>query len=240
LRKRTILPVTFLVAIGVVSAPCLAIPPTLLEADTKSPVRLDKNHLPKVGHQYYPKESLKRGEQGICVVRAEVGDDGWIRATQLVYSSGFEGLDAACLEAYRNGHFLPATVNGTPIAKWIVLPTSWQLSRETNPNVINSPAVPKSDAQLSVPVIESHLSVGPDYYPDEARKMHLEGDCTVHALIAENGGPREVSVTKSTGFPTLDQACVLAIQQAQILPKKDKGIAVEGAIDINMSWRLLK
>jgi TonB family protein len=82
--------------------------------------------------------------------------------------------------------------------------------------------------------------VGPDYYPDEALKIHVEGDCAVHALIAEDGGPREISVTQSTGFPTLDQACVLAIQQAQILPKKDKGIAVEGSIDINMSWRLLK
>ena len=238
LRKGVAYPVTLVFALAVGCAPCSAVTPALLpEVNAKSPPRLDKNHSPKIGRQFYPAESLKLGEQGVCVVRAEVGDDGWIRATQLVYSSGFERLDTACLEAYHNGHFLPATLNGKPIAEWIILPTSWQLSREAKAAPLNSPKIPKSDAALTVPVIDSHLRVGPDYYPTNAREMHLEGDCTVHALIAKDGSASETSITKSTGFASLDEACILAIRQAQILPASKNGITIDRSIDINMSWR---
>jgi TonB family protein len=108
---------------------------------------------------------------------------------------------------------------------------------------IHSPEIPKREAQLAVPYIEFHLRVGPDYpgadyYPNKARELRLEGDCTVHALIANDGSPSEISVTKSTGSASLDQACVLAIQQALILPRLEKGIAVDGSIDISTSWRL--
>jgi TonB family protein len=68
--------------------------------------------------------------------------------------------------------------------------------------------------------------------------MHLEGDCTVHALIAKDGSASETSITKSTGFASLDEPCILAIQQAQILPAGENGITIDRPIDINMSWRL--
>ena len=108
-------------------------------------------------------------------------------------------------------------------ATWVLLPFSWDLTREPNPTGLNSPTIPNSDARLTVPFIQSPLQVGPIYYPEKAREMHLEGECTVHALIAKGGSPSETSITKSTGLASLDEAGILATQEAQILPKKDRG-----------------
>jgi TonB family protein len=50
--------------------------------------------------------------------------------------------------------------------------------------------------------------VGPDDYPLQSRANHQEGDCSIRALVDKGGTATEVGVSKSTGFATLDQACV--------------------------------
>jgi outer membrane biosynthesis protein TonB len=45
-------------------------------------------------------------------------------------------------------------------------------------------------------------------------------------------------VSKSTGFPTLDQGCVQAIQQASFIPAHKDGETIQAYATINMSWRL--
>ena len=70
-----------------------------------------------------------------------------------------------------------------------------------------------NDDEIQIPIIKSYqLKVGPNDYPPESRTLHQEGDCTIRSLIDQGGTPTEVSVSKSTGFPTLDQGCVQAIQ----------------------------
>lgn len=198
----------------------------------KTPVRIDKAHPPIVRPAEYPNESARLGEKGFCAVRMEVDFDGLIRAKQLVVSTGIGRLDAACLAAFADARFIPASVNGKPVANWINLPIDWGQGSHLGRAV--------TDDQLAVPIVRKdyELNVGPRFYPAESQAMHQEGDCSIHVLVREDGTTGEIKISKSTGYATLDQACVLAIQKALFEPLRKDGTAVSSWADINMSWRL--
>ena len=82
------------------------------------------------------------------------------------------------------------------------------------------------------------LETGPEYYPPTALQMKLQGNCIARTLVDESGKAVNVSLTKSTGFATLDQACVLAIRHARFVPAKKDGVAVQATIDLLLDWRL--
>jgi TonB family protein len=96
------------------STPATAVIPT-----GRTPVKPDPIHPLRIGEEFYPAESKRLQEEGICVVGFEVDPDGQIRATQLLSSSGFPRLNEACLAGFANGRLIPATVDGKPVAAWI-------------------------------------------------------------------------------------------------------------------------
>jgi TonB family protein len=200
----------------------------------KTPVRIDTAHPPVVQGSQYPPESALRREQGICAIRMQVDSDGLVRAKQLVASTGYARLDAACLASFVNARFIPATLNGEPVANWINMPLVWKLSPGGGP--WNAP----TDDQIRVPIVEKEygLKIGPNFYPAGSRAMHQEGDCTVHAFVKEDGKASNIGVIKSTGFATLDQACIAVIQQAPFVPAHANGIAIGAFADINIRWGL--
>jgi TonB family protein len=198
-------------------------------------IRMDPTRPIKL-HENYPAESRRLHEAGICGVRVEVDTAGDVLATQLISSAGFERLDAACLANFANGHLLPAAINGTPVTRWASIPVAWNTTGAAHtfrPERFN-------DEQLPVPIVQTdyELQIGLRFYPDTSREMHQQGDCTVHVFVKEDGTATNISVTRSTRIATLDQACILAIQQAPFIPAHKDGIAVAAWADINIIWRL--
>jgi TonB family protein len=191
----------------------------------RTPAKIDQEHPLRIGEDFYPIESRRLNEEGMCVVRVEVDIDGHIRATQLISSSGFERLDAACLAAFADGRLIPATVDGRPVASWAAIPVKWKLSGR------DFSAIPqiREDYQLKV---------GPDFYPGSARERHQEGDCVVHVAVGIDGRAIEAALKKSTGFAALDQACLQAVEQAEFVPARQFGVKLAAWADINISWRL--
>jgi len=201
----------------------------------KTHIRMDKSRPLKL-RENYPVESRRLRESGICGVRIEVDTAGDVLATQLISSTGFERLDAACLADFANGHLLPAAINGMPVTSWASIPVAWNITGAPHtfrPQRFN-------DEQLPVPIVQTdyELQVGPRFYPDTSRAMHQQGDCTVHVFVKEDGTASNIAVTKSTRFATLDQACVIAIQQANFVPAHKNGTDVAAWADINIMWRL--
>jgi TonB family protein len=191
----------------------------------ETPVRSDPKH---------PIKTEGHGAEGICAVRIEVESNGFVRATQLVVTSGLARLDEACLAALTAARFIPATINGTPVTIWVTIPIAWNLAGRTTYHVHKV-----NDDEIQIPIIQKsyQLRVGPSDYPPESRTLHQEGDCAIRALIDKDGTPKEVSVSKSTGFATLDQGCVKAIQQAPFIPAHKDGEAIEAYATINVTWR---
>jgi TonB family protein len=201
------------------------------ESTSRTPVKMDPKRPPKIGEMYYPQDSVRHHEEGKCVVRMEVSADGDVLAEQLLVSTGFPHLDSACVLAFLGGHFLPATLGGKPVATWVNIPTTWHLG---------SSNIPYNKDFSSTPMIadDYQLETGPEYYPPTALQMKLQGNCIARTLVDESGKAVNVSLTKSTGFATLDQACVLAIRHARFVPAEKDGVAVQATIDLLLDWRL--
>jgi TonB family protein len=206
--------------------------PTTPVGVTKTPPRMDKNNPPRIRGQY--PESMLLSKEVRCVIHAEFGPDGFIRATQVVSSSGIDEIDRACVTEMMNWQFIPATLDGKPVAKWAYLPLDWARVGQHTTGRARGP-----DPSL-VPQIQKdyELKVGLIDYPPESRRLGQEGDCSVHVYVEADGTPRNTAVRKSTGFALLDQACIAAVNQAVFVPAKENGVAVAAWTDINIRWRL--
>ncbi len=97
-------------------------------AASDTPIKIDRHHPPHVGFDYYPIESRRLHEQGVCKVKMTVGADGVIRDIRLTLSTGFARLDAACLQAFAQGGLLPAMVDGKPVDASVELPIVWKIA----------------------------------------------------------------------------------------------------------------
>jgi TonB family protein len=91
------------------------------------PRALDPNHPPRLGPEYYPSDSVRLREEGTCWVKITVAADGAIHDIVLARSTGYPRLDDACLSAFADGRLIPATVDGTPVERAVVIPITWQL-----------------------------------------------------------------------------------------------------------------
>lgn len=212
---------------GCAAAPPLPTPPKVTapaSATGRTPPRVDPSHPLRIGEQYYPPESRRLQEEGICMVRIEVDSDGHIRATQLLSSSGFDRLNAACVASFADGRLIPATVDGKPVSVWVAIPIVWKLADK---NFDSTPQI-RADYQLKI---------GPDNYPPLSLKLHQEGDCVVHVTVGIDGTLSGLAVIKSTGYEPLDQACLSAVSQAPFVPARLSGTPFAASTEINISWR---
>jgi TonB family protein len=190
---------------------------------------MDRNHPWKLE---FPPQLFAHGEKGVCVIRFQGDVDGVIRASEIVSSTGFKGLDAACAAAVAQQAILPETIGGKPVTRWATMPIFMNTKGDAHKDYRKS--------AHSVPWIEDtfRLEVGPNYYPDTSRGIHQEGDCTVRVLVSEGGSVSDVSISKSTGFAPLDAASITAVQHAVFIPALRDGAARGGYAEINLSWRL--
>lgn len=77
-------------------------------------------------------------------------------------------------------------------------------------------------------------------YPSDARQAGLEGTVLLRVQILANGRPGEISVDRSTGHSSLDDAAVAAVSQWQFIPAKDRdsGKTVTCYTSLPVSFRL--
>lgn len=95
---------------------------------TATLVKIDPKHPFKISEDYYPELSKRDHEEGRCVVRLTVTADGSIENEAIQTSTGFARLDDACLKAVHGQRMIPATENGVPIEKTVLIPITWNLT----------------------------------------------------------------------------------------------------------------
>ena len=161
-----------------------------------------------------------------------VDTDGSIRAIQLLTSTGFGTLDAACLFLFPGQYMLPATADGKPIVAWVDIPNRWSLVKR-NPD-------PKPPLPDSVPHIMDNfnLQVGPAFYPASSRELRQEGNCIVYLRVEDTGVVADPRILLSSKYPALDLACLEAAAHAQFTPGKVDGRPVSTSTHLAMYWRL--
>lgn len=80
--------------------------------------------------------------------------------------------------------------------------------------------------------------MSPPSYPPESLANHEQGDVRMRVLVAVDGAPKQVEVDKSSGSKQLDEAAVAAVKTWKFNPGSRDGQAVEGWVQVPISFRL--
>jgi TonB family protein len=122
------------------------------------------------------------------------------------------------------GRLIPATVDGTPVERAVVIPITWQL-----PPLKPAPKVDPSNPP----------HIGEAYYPPESKRRGEQGKCKVRVTVTARGRIRDIKLTESTGYPRLDQACVKAFEHGGLLPAMVDGKPIDMTVEIPIVWMLI-
>jgi TonB family protein len=202
---------------------------TATDAPVTRRARMDPKHPLHIGSDYYPRESIRNRQQGVCYVAFLIKADGSVPAIQLLKSSGYPRLDTACIESVIDVPMLPAIVNGTPVTGWTDFPLVWIIDRAQPLNRPEKSAVPRI-------ADDYELRVGKEFYPESGQAGHPKGYCVVHVVVDATGTVRDAHVTQSTASGTADHACLAAIKPARFTPELQNGLPVEDSTDIAIYW----
>lgn len=75
----------------------------------------------------YPDIALRKGWEGLVLLRVDVKKNGRVERVGIEKSSGFTALDRAALKAVRRWQFTPATSVGLPVAGGAMVPINFEL-----------------------------------------------------------------------------------------------------------------
>jgi TonB family protein len=94
-------------------------------------------------------------------------------------------------------------------------------------------------APTKVRVDPAHRTKMPaEYYSDESRRNHEQGTCIVKLIIGVDGKVRDATLTQSTGYKRLDDACVDFLSTIQMLPATENGKPIVSSVDIPIAFKL--
>ncbi len=75
-------------------------------------------------------------------------------------------------------------------------------------------------------------------YPRSARLLGHEGRVVLRVEVTRGGAPASVRVASSSGFSELDAAALRAVRRWRFAPARRAGVAVAGAVEVPIVFRL--
>lgn len=98
-----------------------------VDAEPASTSQAYVDEFPKVVKQvapHYPDLARSSGAEGVVIVNAMVGPDGYVKDVKVLRSIPM--LDGAAMEAVRQWRFKPGSINGKPIHVWVAVPVRFK------------------------------------------------------------------------------------------------------------------
>jgi len=86
--------------------------------------------------------------------------------------------------------------------------------------------------------LPSYLQNPPPPYPEEARRAKQQGLVLLLVGVDSSGNVSQVKVSRSSGFPALDQAAVETVAQWRFKPARMAGIAVTTEVTVPILFQL--
>jgi len=86
-------------------------------------------YLPHTCEYYYPPKELADGVEGTTTLSFTVRIDGYVEDIKLVASSGNDELDKAAVQCATAWHYIPARVDGEPVASPLQAKVVWQIPK---------------------------------------------------------------------------------------------------------------
>jgi len=75
-------------------------------------------------------------------------------------------------------------------------------------------------------------------YPDEARRLGQEGLVMLDVLVSAEGRAVKVTLERSSGVRTLDQAAISAVRRWSFQPGRVAGVPVAARVEVPIRFRL--
>ena len=101
-------------------------------------------------------------------------------------------------------------------------------------NAITASAEPASPPSVDLAVRQSPQPA----YPPQSRRLNEEGVVALAVLVDEQGRPMEVRVSKSSGFPRLDQAAIEGLRKWRFQAAMQQGVASRAWTTVRVRFRL--
>ncbi len=96
-------------------------------APVKAGVKVDASYIAAETAKWYPRLSKTYDEQGTVLLRVYVSADGRAEKVELRKRSEYPMLDEAAMGLARSLKYIPAQLDGKPVADWIDLPVVFKL-----------------------------------------------------------------------------------------------------------------
>lgn len=76
-------------------------------------------------------------------------------------------------------------------------------------------------------------------YPEMAKRKGWQGECLLRVSVSPEGKATSVSVYRSSGYASLDQAALTAVRRWRFLPQSVGGACVASTIEVPVNFSLL-
>jgi len=95
-----------------------------------------------------------------------------------------------------------------------------------------------SSTARGVAVPAPHGNPRPEY-PEMAKRKGWQGECLLRVAVSPEGKASAVSVHRSSGYASLDQAALAAVRRWRFLPQSLGGTCVASTIEVPVNFSLL-
>lgn len=98
------------------------------------------------------------------------------------------------------------------------------------------------DQRSDEPIVQSKVALRhmkPPIYPPRCLRSGTEGVVKVRVLVGEDGSPQEITLAKSSGDSSLDEAALVAVRDWVFVPAQRNGLPVRSWAVVPIEFRLI-
>ena len=156
----------------------------------------------------YPRNPYLDAIEGISGLRALVGTNGKLSESYVVSSSGNTELDRKAIQLLRDRQYLPATLDGQPVAAWVRVNFNWKIPR--SPKIVT----PTTEVwTINNDKVDTRIG-----YPPESIALGEEGVVHLRMTVQRNGNYTKPEILESSGHPRLDEAAIkISTESARVV-----------------------
>jgi TonB family protein len=188
---------------------------------------------PSIASAEHPVTDTDRADALPCVMLLWVTPLGLVQAAQVVQSAGTPGLDSLCLNSVITRQIRPRGRDGSPASGWVMFTFRMMmgLPHKEAQAALQSPKKP-------IPSLAHDRPLDLNQFLHEATNSTRPATvCAIHAVISPEGNINDLRLTRSTGSPPLDSACLEVIRACNFMPARLDDQPVLGQTDIWLNWQ---